>query len=229
MTTATTATKASHLLRIMPGARALARSYPFPLKDRAPMRSARPTALVLSLLVGLLGFAQSAHAWWNDKWAFRKEITFDLSAAGADVPGAPSDVPVLIRLSLANFGYFGDTKPDGTDLRFVSADDKTPLESHIERYDPQAQIAIIWVSVPRLTCGAPTDKIFMYYGNKAAEAGAPSAGTYDKAEALVYHFGPAAGSPQDSTAYKTEPKTFTAEVNPASLIGSGAKFSGAQS
>jgi len=199
------------------------------LKDRSPMRSSRPTALVLSLLVGLLGFAQSAHAWWNDKWAFRKEITFDLSLSGADIPGAPTDVPVLIRLSLANFGYFGDTKPDGSDLHFVAADDKTPLESHIERYDPQAQIAFVWVRVPRLSGGAATDKIFLYYGNSAASAAAPAAGTYDKNQALVYHFGPAAGAPQDATAYKTEPSAFTAEVNPASLIGSGARFAGAQS
>ena len=59
------------------------------------MRSARPIPLLLTLLVGLFGFTQSAHAWWNDKWAFRKEITFDLTPAGADIPGAPADVPVL--------------------------------------------------------------------------------------------------------------------------------------
>jgi len=136
---------------------------------------------------------------------------------------------VLIRLSLANFGYFGDTKPDGSDLRFVAADDKTPLESHIERYDPQAQIAFVWVRVPRLTGGAATDKIFLYYGNSAAQPGAAAAGTYDKSQALVYHFGPAAGAPQDSTSYKTEPSAFTAEVNAASLIGTGARFAGAES
>jgi biopolymer transport protein ExbB len=192
------------------------------------MRPARPIAVALSLLVGLLGFVNSAHAWWNDEWAFRKEITFDLSAAGADVPGAPTDVPVLVRLSLANFGYFNDTKPDGTDLRFVASDDKTPLESHIERYDAQAQIAFVWVRVPRLTGGAATDKIFLYYGNKEAQAGAAAAGAYDKNQALVYHFGAPAGSPQDATAYKAEPSAFTAEVNPASLIGAGARFAGSQ-
>ena len=192
------------------------------------MRSARPAAVLLSLFVGLFGLVQNAHAWWNEEWAFRKEITFDLSAAGADVPGAPADVPVLIRLSLANFGYFGDTKPDGSDLRFVAGDDKTPLESHIERYDAQAQMAFVWVRVPRLTGGAATDKIFLYYGNTAAQAGAASAGSYDKSQALVYHFGAPAASPQDATAYKSEPANFTAEVNSASLIGAGVKFTGAQ-
>ncbi|HVW70351.1 MAG TPA: DUF2341 domain-containing protein [Steroidobacteraceae bacterium] len=181
----------------------------------------------LSLLLGG-AWSQSAFAWWNDDWAFRKEIKFDLSKAGADIAGSPTDVPVLIRLSLANFGYFGDTAPDGADLRFVAADDKTPLKSHIERYDPQAQIAFIWVRVPRLVGGANTDKIFLYYGNKKAQVGSDPGGTYDKNEALVYHFGTAAGSPQDSTSYKTEPSAFKAVVNPASLIGSGAQFKGAE-
>jgi biopolymer transport protein ExbB len=66
--------------------------------------------LLLTLCLLLLGGAwgQDARAWWNDDWAFRKEISFDLSPAGADIPGAPADVPILIRLSLANFQYFAD-------------------------------------------------------------------------------------------------------------------------
>jgi len=186
--------------------------------------------LLLVLCLGLLGGAwgQDARAWWNDDWAFRKEIKFDLSKAGADIPGSPADVPILIRLSLANFGYFNDTAPDGADLRFIGADDKTPLKYHIERYDPQAQIAFLWVRIPRITGGANTDKIYFYYGNKKAQQGADAGGTYDKNQALVYHFGAAASAPQDSTSYKTEPSAFKAVVNPASLIASGAQFKGAE-
>ena len=185
----------------------------------------------LSLLVlVVLGSAWSAdaRAWWDDSWDYRKEIDFDLTVKGADIPGAASDVPVLIRLSLGNFQYFNDAKPDGSDFRFISADDKTPLKYHIERFDAQTQIALVWVRVPRLAGGAATDKIFLYYGNKNATAASDPAGTYDTNQALVYHFGPAKGTPQDSTAYKSEPTTFDAEVNQASLIGAGAKFSGAQ-
>lgn len=178
----------------------------------------------------LLGttWATNACAWWNGDWAFRKEITFDLTQAGADVPGTPTDVPILIRLSLGNFQYFGDTKPDGSDFRFIAADDKTPLKYHIERFDPQAQLAFVWVRVPRLTGGANTDKVFLYYGNKKAPAGADALGTYDTSQALVYHFGAPSGAPQDSTGYKSEPSAFNATVNPASLIGAGAKFAGSQ-
>jgi biopolymer transport protein ExbB len=178
----------------------------------------------------LLGgaWAGAAHAWWNGDWSFRKEINFDLTPTGADIPGAPTDVPVLIRLSLGNFQYFADAKPDGSDLRFLAADDKTPLAFHIERFDPQAQIALVWVRVPRLTGGARTDKILLYYGNKNAPSAADAPGTYDANQALVYHFGAPKGSPQDVTGYKTEPSAFDADLNPASLIGAGVKFAGAQ-
>jgi biopolymer transport protein ExbB len=189
-----------------------------------------PTRTLLLMLLALAGAAWGppARAWFNADWAFRKEISFDLTPAAADIAGTPTDVPILIRLSLGNFQYFSDAKPDGSDFVFVAADDKTPLKHHIERFDAQAQIAFVWVRVPRLTGGANTDKIFLYYGNKKATGGADATGTYDTSQALVYHFGAAAGSPQDATAYKTEPTKFTAEVNPASLIGSGVKFAGAQ-
>jgi biopolymer transport protein ExbB len=188
------------------------------------------------LISGFAGFAMlvaqvPAHAegkWWNDQWAYRKEITLDLSPTGAAIAGTATDVPVLIRLSLGNFAYFNDTKPDGSDLRFMAADDKTPLKFHVERFDAQAQMAFVWVTVPRLTGGANTDKVFLYYGNKDATAGADAAGSYDKNQALVYHFGAATNSPQDVTAYKNEALGFTAEVNPASLIGAGVKFAGGQ-
>jgi biopolymer transport protein ExbB len=183
---------------------------------------------MLGLVVLGSSWGQDAHAWWNGDWAFRKEITFDLSPTGADIPGAPTDVPILIRLSLGNFQYFGDAKPDGSDFIFIAGDDKTPLKHHIEKFDAQAQIALVWVRVPRLTGGANTDKIFLYYGNKKAVSGADAPGTYDSSQVLDYHFGAPAGSPQDSSSYKSEPTKFTAEVNSASLIGAGAKFSGAQ-
>ena len=169
-----------------------------------------------------------AHAWWNDDWSYRKEISFDLTPVGADITGPLTDVPVLIRLSLGNFQYFADSNPDASDFRFVAADDKTPLKFHIERFDPQAQVAFLWVRMPQLTGGAKTDKVYLYYGNKKAVSAASPADTYDTNQALVYHFGAAKGSPQDATAYKSEPSAFNADVVSASLIGSGVKFSGSQ-
>jgi biopolymer transport protein ExbB len=183
---------------------------------------------ILALMLLGSGWGGDARAWWNGDWAYRKEIDFDLSAKGADIPGAPTDVPVLIRLSLGNFQYFNDAKPDGSDFRFIDADDKTPLKFHIERFDPQTQIALVWVRVPHLTGGAATDKVFLYYGNKNAAPAADAAGTYDVNQVLDYHFGVPKGAPQDSTGYKSEPSASDAELTPAALIGSGVGFAGAQ-
>src|SRR5262245_49808438 len=180
--------------------------------------------LVALLLLFVAASSQAAEqAWWNEEWNFRKEINLDLSPAAANITGSPAEVPVLIRLHLGNFDYFADTKPDGADLRFVAGDDKTPLKFHIERYDATNNLAFLWVKVPRLTAGAST-KIFLYYGNPKAPAGADVPGTYDANQVAVYHF-TAEGAPTDATAYAnnaTTPATF----NAASLIGGGATLTG---
>jgi biopolymer transport protein ExbB len=170
-----------------------------------------------------------AASWWNSDWKYRKEIGFDLSPAGADVAGTPQDVPVLIRLSLANFSYFNDTKADGSDFRVVAGDDKTPLKFHFEKYDPQNQMALLWVRAPQITGGSKTEKIFAYYGNAEAPQAADMAGTYDAAQTLVLSFSEANGLPADSTAYKNNPSVSTAVLTPAALIGGGAKFAGKES
>ncbi len=178
------------------------------------------------MLLFMLAVPAVSQAWWNDDWNYRKEISFDLTAQGANIAATPVDAPVLIRLHAGNFGYFKDTKPDGSDLRFIAGDDKTPLAFHIERYDPTNQLAYLWVRMPRLSGGLNTDKIYMYYGNGKANAAADAAGTYDANQALVLHFAEAAGLPKDSTANNNAVSGRTADLNPASLIGGGARFNG---
>ncbi len=168
----------------------------------------------------------ASHAWWNDEWNFRKEITFDSTPAAADIAATPVDVPVLIRLHLGNFGYFADTQPDGSDMRVVAGDDKTPLKFHIERYDPTNQMAFIWVRVPRIAGASSTEKIYLYYGNRKATTAPQAADTYDASQAAVYHFGADDAALADSTANDNDAASSTAEMTPASLIGDGAKFSG---
>jgi biopolymer transport protein ExbB len=187
----------------------------------------RKCALLILCLLGP-AFAQAAGTWWNQDWNFRKEISVDLSASGANLTGSAADVPVLVRLHLGNFGYFGDTKPDGSDLRFIAADDKTPLKFHVERYDATNNLAFVWVKVPRVA-GAAVEKIYLYYGNTKAPAAADAPGTYDANQVLVYHFSGdgsgGGGAPQDATAYANNAST-AATTNAASLIGAGASFAG---
>ena len=184
---------------------------------------------LLMIVAALMPVAASAASWWNNDWKYRKEIGFDLSPTGADIAATPQDVPVLVRLSLANFSYFNDTKPDGSDFRLVAGDDKTPLKFHFEKYDPQSQIALLWVRVPQMTGGSKSDKIYAYYGNADAPGAADVAGTYDAQQVLVLSFSETGGLPTDATAYKNDPSASTAVLTPASLIAGGAKFSGKES
>jgi biopolymer transport protein ExbB len=203
----------------------------FTLTGRIPLTTRmKIAAALLGLAMGVLPqLAGATSSWWNNDWKYRKEIGFDLSPTGADIAGTPQDVPVLVRLSLANFSYFNDTKPDASDFRLVSGDDKTPLKFHFEKYDVQNQMAFLWVQMPQLTGGAKTDKIYAYYGNSDAPSAADIPGTYDASQSLVLSFSEASGIPQDSTAYKNNPSASTAQLNPASLIAGGAKFSGKES
>jgi biopolymer transport protein ExbB len=194
-----------------------------PLMPRLAIRAVSMLLLIGALAAHAAIAAEGSGAWWNADWAFRKELTLDDSAAGANIADAATDVPVLVRLSIANFPYFADARPDGADLRFIADDGKTPLKFHIEKFDAQAQIALLWVQVPRINA-AVGQRIYLYYGNpQAASAGDP-AGTYDNRQALVYHFG---GATQDSTASRNEPLPMTVEVSNTSLIGSGLHFDGA--
>jgi biopolymer transport protein ExbB len=180
----------------------------------------------LALAAALIPALALAASWWNNDWKYRKEIGLDLSATGADVAGTPLEVPVLIRLSLANFSYFNDTKPDGSDFRIVAGDDKTPLKFHFEKYDVQNQMALLWVRVPQITGGSKSDKIYAYYGNADAPNAADPSGTYDVSQVLVLPLSESSGLPLDLTAYKNNPSASNAALTPASLIGGGAKFSG---
>jgi biopolymer transport protein ExbB len=187
------------------------------------MKRAVGLIAVAAILIPVVALAAS---WWNNDWKYRKEIGLDLSATGADVAGTPLEVPVLIRLSLANFSYFNDTKPDGSDFRIVAGDDKTPLKFHFEKYDVQNQMALLWVRVPQITGGSKSDKIYAYYGNADAPNAADPSGTYDVSQVLVLPLSETSGLPLDLTAYKNNPSASNAALTPASLIGGGAKFSG---
>ncbi len=185
------------------------------------MKKAKAIAFLL-----LLGLPAISQAWWSDDWKFRKEISFDLSKTGSGINGTVRDAPILIRLHAGNFGYFNDTKPDGSDFRLIDGDDKTPLKFHIERYDPVNQLGFIWVRLPQIAGGSNSQKIYLYYGNPKAANGGDVAATYDKNEALALQFSDPA--PVDATAYANKPSASTVEMSAASLIAGGIKLNGSE-
>ncbi len=169
----------------------------------------------------------SAHAWWDDKWAHRIKVTFNTSSSGANIAETLNDVPVLVRLHAGNFN-FANAKADGSDVRFVGPNDKVPLKFHKEFYDPQLEIGLFWVKVPRIAGSANADNIWVYYGNKAVAAGGEDrGGTYDVSRVLVYHFDEKDGAPKDATAYGNNASRFDGGSRTQAVIGNGAVFSGA--
>ncbi|MFB0874344.1 MULTISPECIES: DUF2341 domain-containing protein [unclassified Sphingobium] len=180
-------------------------------------------ALMLSMAVAAPAMAEGG--WWEKDWPYRKVVTLDTTASGMNVPGAVGRSLVLVRLHSGNFG-FSDSLDNGADLRFTAADDKTPLPFHIEKYDAQNQIAIIWVSVPNLNGGEKQD-IHLYYGNKNAPVGQDIAGSFDADYAAVYHFSDNPGQPvSDATANKNNSQAAPAGVNDAAIIARGGRFPG---
>lgn len=177
------------------------------------------TALLAAILtfLPLVGSAagDAAEAWWDKVWTGRKSLEVKPSAAGRPT-GA---VPVLVRLHEGNFP-FAALKEDGSDLRVVADDHKTELPFHLERYDSLMNEAFLWLRLPEIKEGADPTKVWLYFGNAAAEnAGDPKA-TYPDPAALVYHFAERGAPPRDSSS-KENNGTVAPTPTEGALIGAG--------
>jgi biopolymer transport protein ExbB len=175
------------------------------------------------LVAGLALPPAAASAWWNDDWSGRKLLRVDTSAAGADVTEPIGAAPVLVRLHAGNF-KFEAAKEDGSDLRFIAGDDKTPLRFHIEKYDALLGEALVWVGMPDLKPGARAD-IWLYYKNPKAVAAQDVKGTYDPSTTLVYHFTEKGTPPQDSSTWANHALTSGMGADGA-LIARGLELDG---
>jgi biopolymer transport protein ExbB len=181
--------------------------------------------LALGLALCCLLAAVPSHAAWNADWTKRVKIGLNTSADGLPLQAGAEAVPLLVRLHTGNFPFV-DAKPDGADLRFIAADDKTPLKFHIEKFDGLNELALVWVELPRLAPGAKDDYIWLYYGNANAPAASDARTFYDAPQSLVYHFGDVQPPPQDATANANNAASSTARQGAAGLIGADAVFDG---
>ncbi len=181
-------------------------------------------SLFVLFVVQLLG-SGSALAAWNADWPKRVKVTINTAADGVPITAASDNVPVLVRLHTGNFQFL-DAKPDGSDLRVVAADDKTPLKFHIEKFDGVNELALVWVQVPRVNPGAKADFVWLYYGNPKAVPAGDTKTSYDSSQGLVYHFAENEATPQDATANANHALAMTAKPVASGLSGAGASFDG---
>ncbi|MCK6454332.1 MAG: DUF2341 domain-containing protein [Alphaproteobacteria bacterium] len=181
---------------------------------------------IAALAFLLVLFAPSlASAWWNGDWSQRRKIALDTTAAGVELKEPLVQVPVAVRLHTGNFGFL-DAKADGSDLRFVAADDKTPLKHHIEFFDGVNELAIVWVQLPKLTPGSAAEYVWLYYGNENAPAADDAQGTYDAQQVAVFHFSGKDGASRDATANALMPARSGAAHDAGGQLGGAAAFTG---
>jgi biopolymer transport protein ExbB len=166
-----------------------------------------------------------ARAWWDGDWTERKLITVDTTTAGTPIGDPIGSVPVLLRLHDGNF-QFANAKPDGTDLRFVAADDKTLLAYHIEKFDSLLNEAFVWVNVPEVKPGAKTT-FWLYYGNAGPKAVKVESAkdTFDADTELVYHFNERGQPAYDFTGHGNNAESAGVAAD-GSMIGTGLRLDG---
>ncbi len=180
--------------------------------------------LTLLIMAGMFVYAGPAAAWWNGDWSYRMKVEADAGPKGANVTQPIGRTQILVRLHSGNFN-FATAKEDGTDLRVIAGDDRTPLHFHIERYDGLIdQVGLLWVDVPDLAPGAQTN-FYIYWGNKAANNAADSHATYDADQVLVYHFADENGLPHDATGYGNNALTAGKRDN-AGIVGPAVHLDG---
>ncbi len=188
--------------------------------------SRRASTLLAAFLVFAsagLSLAEAGPAnWWKPEWSARKKITIHTGADGVPIDSPPGSPALLVRLS-GDFA-FESAKEDGSDLRFLAADNKTVLPHHIERWDALLNEGMVWVKVTDLKPGATSD-IFLYYGNPSAESTNDSKGTYDDDTLSVYHF---SGGNSDSSANVVSAEGTAVPVTTALMAG-GVRFTGQNS
>lgn len=168
-------------------------------------------------------FPALAQAWWNTDFKQHTKITLNTSSAGVETKEALSGVVLPVRLHSGNFDFVG-AKPDGSDLRLVAGDDKTPLKFAIERFDGATELAVLWVQVPTVAPGSDKNVVYVYAGNDRAAAEAP-AQVFDSATLAAFHFSERDGIVRDSTG-QAAPSALPVAVDPGGLIGPSARFDG---
>lgn len=188
-----------------------------------------PTTFVPQLLacgfVLLSACAPAARAWWNSDWSLRKPLSLDLTPTGGAIATPIGETAVLVRLHDGNF-RFADAKPDGSDLRFVAADDKTPLAFHLEKFDALLNEAFVWVKVPNVAPGAKTT-LWLYYGNpgNAVARAEDAAATFPAGTRLAYHFSEHGTPPADASGGGHHAQNAGLAAD-GSMIGGGLRLDG---
>lgn len=171
------------------------------------------------ILASLLMLPLVASAKWNEAWTASSKISIDTQAAA----GSVAQAPVPLRLHSGNFDFL-TTNVDGSDLRFIAADDKTELKYYIEKFDAVNELAVIWLKLPVIDSTAKSAHIWVYSGNESATTTSNAQSVLDQNIKAAFHFSEGALFKDDSaTGLQASGEVA---VQAAGLIGGSALFNG---
>jgi hypothetical protein len=107
------------------------------------------------------------------EWSHSLDLYYDTSPDRVNLSGDVHGFPVLVRLTNAEFP-FSEARDSGQDIRF-SKPDGTPLSFEIDRYDPVAGKAEIWIRMDTVKADYQGRLARLHWGNPtAASAGSPN-------------------------------------------------------
>jgi hypothetical protein len=164
-------------------------------------------------------------------WMFSKKIVLNTSSSGAGVEGDVYGFPVLLRLKTPDF-FFGSAGDKGQDLRFSTSSNR-PLSYEIERWDPAAGIAEIWVLLDTVHGNNASQFIVMRWGNQGGVAISNGPAVFDTATGFqgVWHLNQPTGSLEKDATYNHFDGTpsDTAPLLTDGPIGAAKQFNGVSS
>lgn len=183
-----------------------------------------------SALLFLLPYRVAAQAPDYSAWAHRKDLYYDASPKGADLAADVFDFPVLIRLAKPDFP-FAEARDSGQDLRFSKADG-TPLSFEIDRYDPVAGRAEIWVRIDTVKAGHHGHLARMHWGNPAAGPAGSQAEVFRRGDGFVsvWHLRgqyPTARANSVAAGLDAVPGNYDSDEQTAGIIGYADSLDGA--
>jgi hypothetical protein len=137
---------------------------------------------------------------YKPQWRYARSFKLNTSASGAGVAGTVVRFPVLIRLNADNFD-FSQARTDGLDIRFTKSDG-IDLFSEIERWDPGAGAAELWVKMDTVFGDDTTRSYLMYWGNDEALPAGKNTAVFDTGAGFagVWHFSETGDTLYDATA-----------------------------
>ncbi|HUG52866.1 MAG TPA: DUF6786 family protein [Vicinamibacteria bacterium] len=130
------------------------------------------------------------------RWRHSRAVVLDTSPAGAAVKGDVPAFPLALSLDGGSFD-FSQARPDGADLRFSTMDGRA-LPHTVERWDPAARTAAVWVKVD-VRGDAAGQSLLMHWGHPDAPNLSDPRAVFDTRDGFVgvWHLGDQGGTAED--------------------------------